>query len=208
MKTYPSISTQVDFSLSYCVFDKLDGSNLRAEWSPKRGFYKFGSRTQLLTPDQATLWPAQDRLLALEGSVRPSLEKLKAERVTCFFEWAGPASFAGSHHDAPEAMALFLLDVDVYKKGRLGPLKVLGLAAASELQAPALLHEGRVSQALLDDVRAGRLAGVSLEGIVGKSMDCFPQEAGPVMFKHKSQAWLNRLKAVCGDNQALFERLR
>lgn len=64
MKTYPSISTQVDFSLSYCVFDKLDGSNLRAEWSPKRGFYKFGSRTQLLTPDQATLWPAQDRLLA------------------------------------------------------------------------------------------------------------------------------------------------
>ena len=99
------------------IFDKLDGSNLRAEWTPKRGFYKFGSRTQLLTPDQAPLWPAQERLVALEKRLRPSLEKLRTERAVCFFEWAGPNSFAGSHPDALDQMDLFLLDVDVFKMG-------------------------------------------------------------------------------------------
>ena len=30
------------------AFDKLDGSNIRAEWNPKRGFYKFGSRNSMI----------------------------------------------------------------------------------------------------------------------------------------------------------------
>jgi len=208
MKSYPSISTHVDMSLRYCVFDKVDGSNLRAEWTPKRGFYKFGSRTQLLTPDQASLWPAHQRLLDLEPQLHGSLAKLSSDRVVCFFEWAGPSSFAGSHADTSDAMHLYLLDVDVFKRGRLAPLRLLELAAKADVQTPALLHEGRVDQCFLEHVRQGTLPGVTLEGVIGKSIDCFATEGGPRMFKHTSQAWLDRLRQVCGSDEALFQRLR
>lgn len=208
MKTYPSISTAVDFSLSYCIFDKLDGSNLRAEWSPKRGFYKFGSRTQLLTPDQAPLWPAKARMEAMEERLRPGLLRLKTDRAVCFFEWFGPSSFAGSHTDPIEQINLALLDVDVLKKGRMAPMAVLELADQAGVQTPALLYQGRIDPGFLDQVRQGQLPGVTHEGVIGKSKEVFQQHAGPVMFKHKTQAWLDQLKGLCGDDTALFSRLR
>lgn len=206
MKAYPSISTEVDFSLRYHVFDKLDGSNIRAEWSLKRGFHKFGSRTQLLTPDQAGLWPSVAAIQALEPCLAPVLALLRVPRAICFFEWAGPQSFAGSHHDAPAEMTLSLLDVAPYQKGLLPPERVLEIANAAQVSTPALLHVGRIDQALLDAVRAGALPGMTFEGIIGKGP--FLQSAGgPVMFKHKSQAWLAKLREVCGSDTALFTRL-
>ena len=53
MKSYRSIpfANKIPENETFYVFDKLDGSNIRAEWNPKKGFYKFGSRSQLLTPD-------------------------------------------------------------------------------------------------------------------------------------------------------------
>ena len=206
MKSYPSIPLAGDFAHPWFVFDKLDGSNVRAEWSPKRGFYKFGSRTQLLTPDQAPLWPVVARLQGLEARLRPSLEKLRAERAVCFFEWVGPHSFAGSHSDPAEAMGLFLLDVDVYKRGRLDPPSVMDLAARSGVPTPALLHTGRIDQDFLQAVRESRWPGVTFEGVVGKGpLD--RTAGGPRMFKCKSHAWLARLKQHCGDDEALFQRL-
>ena len=207
MKTYPSISTRVDFTLPYFVFDKLDGSNVRAEWTPKKGFYKFGSRTQLLTPDQVPLWPAVERMQALSDTMGHVLSRLKTPRVVCFFEWFGPNSFAGSHPDPVDAMELALLDVDVYQKGRLVPQAVLDMASGAGVRVPTLLHEGRITPELLEAVRAGTLPGVSLEGILGKG-PVSRSDGGPLMFKHKSQAWLDRLKSYCGNDEALFARLR
>lgn len=40
MKQYPSITTK--FSKAKTIaFDKLDGSNIRAEWSDKKGFTRL-----------------------------------------------------------------------------------------------------------------------------------------------------------------------
>lgn len=50
MKTYPSIprSTGQSFQeYDAYVFDKLDGSNLRFEWSRKKGWVKYGTRRRL-----------------------------------------------------------------------------------------------------------------------------------------------------------------
>lgn len=45
MITYPSLDYYFDYPEIYIyAFDKLDGSNIRFEWSRKRGFYKFGTR--------------------------------------------------------------------------------------------------------------------------------------------------------------------
>jgi hypothetical protein len=51
MKAYPSIKRyRANRYLGFQghTFAKLDGSNLRFEWSPKQGWYRFGSRRRLL----------------------------------------------------------------------------------------------------------------------------------------------------------------
>jgi hypothetical protein len=40
MKEYPSIDREIRFGEPIYAFDKLDGSNIRAEWNKKRKFWK------------------------------------------------------------------------------------------------------------------------------------------------------------------------
>lgn len=206
MKAYPSITTKIDFSKSYHLFDKLDGSNIRAEWSPKQGFYKFGSRTQLLTPDQTVLYPSIERFKEVYGDALSSrFSKARFERSVCFFEWFGPNSFAGSHPDPHSEMKPVLIDIDVYKKGIMPPEKFIDFT--SGLEIPPLLHVGRVSEEMFQSVRTGELEGMTFEGVVGKG-DFSQREGGPIMFKIKSNAWLDKLKTICNGDEALFQRLK
>ena len=49
MKSYNTIPYYGDYwDLPVIGFNKLDGSNIRAEWNKKRGFYKFGSRNVMI----------------------------------------------------------------------------------------------------------------------------------------------------------------
>ena len=49
MKQYPHIVGPSKAPREHCIaFYKYDGSNVRFEWSKKRGWYKFGTRTQLI----------------------------------------------------------------------------------------------------------------------------------------------------------------
>ena len=206
MKSYPSISTKVDFSKPYFVFDKLDGSNIRAEWARARGFYKFGSRTQLLTPEQHALWPSVTRIQDMGERLSNILSAQKIDRAVCFFEWHGPNSFAGHHVDPSSEMVLSLLDIDIYKRGFMSPSKVLDLASKISVHTPRLLHEGLVTQELLDRVRAGEFPGVTEEGVVGKTAQ---EKASipPSMFKHKSQKWYDKLKDMCKEDLDMYSRL-
>jgi len=126
MKAYPSIDFTFDPKTIYHFFDKLDGSNIRAEWSPKQGFNKFGSRTQLLTPEQVKLYPSIEAFKEkYADALHARLLKSKTERSVVFFEWVGPNSFAGSHPDPVELMQPIVIDVAFYKKGILPPEKFL-----------------------------------------------------------------------------------
>ena len=50
MKQYPKILyfDQAPINEQCYAFDKIDGSNFRAEWSKKRGWYKFGTRNTMI----------------------------------------------------------------------------------------------------------------------------------------------------------------
>src|SRR3954447_20110607 len=56
VKEYPSILSANDLlarsgdylGRPFVAFDKLDGSNIRAEWDRKKGWHRFGSRRRLL----------------------------------------------------------------------------------------------------------------------------------------------------------------
>jgi len=67
MKSYLSIphfiapgrkKNELHSTLDITAFDKLDGSNIRAEFSSKKGFYKFGSRKILLDENSKPLGKA------------------------------------------------------------------------------------------------------------------------------------------------------
>lgn len=206
MKAYPSITTSIDFSKPYYWFDKLDGSNIRAEWAPKKGFSKFGSRTQLLVPDQAVLYPSIDVFKNKYGEeLERRFTKAKFERAVVFFEWLGPNSFAGSHTDPLDQMDTVVIDIAVYKKGIMPPEKFIEFMDG--LDYPKILHKGFISEEKFQSVRTSTLPGMTFEGVIGKG-EFSQKEGGPIMHKVKSNAWLNKLKELCNGDEALYNRLK
>lgn len=206
MKEYPTISKEHNKDLSFYVFDKLDGSNIRAVWSRKKGFFKFGSRHVLLDEtDKYNKLASAPQLIreTYETDITPILKDLRVESATLFFEFLGPQSFAGNHVEG-DNFSVTLFDVDLYKHGLMMPdafLKSFG-----HLKIPTLIHHGKVNQELVDAVKNSSLAEMSFEGVVCKSRN--PKKTlQPVMFKIKSQAWLDKLKNFCGEDAELFKRL-
>jgi len=203
MKQYPTISRDI-LNGSYYAFNKIDGSNIRAEWNRKRGFYKFGSRKRLLGTDQGVLAEAEDLVKSkYEGPITDRFKKKRLERVICFFEFFGPNSFAGFHQE--ECHDVLLFDINVHRKGILGPRDFLDLTEGVEI-AP-LLYRGNINDIFIQMVRDGTLEGISAEGVVCKGA---PLKKGypPHMFKIKTDAWMQRLKEHCGDDQKMFEALK
>lgn len=188
---------------TWFVYDKLDGSNIRAEWSNKRGFHKFGTRTQLLTDEHKVLSRSKPLILDLTDELSRKFTDHKFVEVTCFFELFGPCSFAGSH-DENEEQQVKLLDINVFKQGIMQPdmfYRDFGKFA------PDLLHVGPVDRDLFDEVIDGTLAGMTFEGVVAKSVSSKRFSTTP-MFKVKTRAWLQKLREKCVDDDALFDRLQ
>ncbi len=200
MKTYPSIPTTINPDISYHVFDKLDGSNIRAEWTAINGFHRFGSRTQLLSQGDTL---AASTILILE-KYGESLERVFSDesyqKATCFFEYFGPESFAGDHPDPLEKMDVVLFDVNPHRKGILGPGQFLKLFG--HLQTPEFFGERRLDPRFVDAVRSGSLKGVSGEGVVCKAL----HKNQLKMTKIKSRSWLARLRAECRDEAEFTHR--
>lgn len=201
MKSYPTITKDVRQDVFIYAFDKLDGSNIRAEWNSKRGFYKFGTRTQLM--DEKT--PPFGKSIPLirdkyEKDLAMVFQEQKWKDVVCFFEFWGSSSFAG-FHNFEEKMDVTLFDVSPHKKGMLPPTEFI--RCFGHLDLPKILYEGYVSTELFDNVKQSSLEGMTFEGVVCKGVD----DNQNIMFKIKSRAWLDKLKTHCKGNESLFERL-
>lgn len=197
MKHYPSISRTPIYGKGH-VFDKLDGSNIRAEWNPKKGFYKFGSR-KLLIGSESILAESVPLIEKLNDTLGGVFRSCKWESTVCFFEFLGPSSFAGQH--TAEEHRVVLLDVDVYKQGLLDTSKLLSLFA-SKVETPALLGTNFTKE-MEEEVRAGTLEGMSFEGVVVK-LPVMKRWSPPEMFKVKSQAWIDRVIALHGEKAEAY----
>jgi len=197
MKQYPSISREISSAGSYHVFDKLDGSNMRAEWTPKKGFWKFGSRTQLVDISSPLGAKSIPLMQAQEDQIGSILRDMRVEEATCYFEFYGPSSFAGVHNWDEEGFQVTLFDVALFKKGFMSP-KEFVKAFSGKVPTPSLLYVGSVTKELEERVRNGTLPGMTFEGVVCKGA---PLKKGypPHMFKIKSQAWIDRVKTKYTD---------
>jgi hypothetical protein len=202
MKDYISISRDVQYGLPIYAFDKLDGSNVRVEWTRKNGFCKFGSRNRLIGSDQPFLSEAIDLMKQYEADLTRIFKDQRYESAVAFFEFFGKNTFAGHHIEEPHDVVLF--DVAPYKKGILPPKEFLELFG--ELKIASLLYVGNANHPFVDSVKDGTLQGLSCEGVVCKTKN--PKNGyPPLMFKIKTLQWIQRLEDYCKGDQKLFSQL-
>jgi len=184
------------------AFDKLDGSNIRAEWSKKRGFYKFGKRHGLVDESDLLLGEAKGLVQEtyMEALSRIFVEQ-RWQNAVCFFEYVGPNSFAGNHETEPHEVVL--IDVAAEKKGILEPQEFI--KTFFDVKMAAFLYHGNPNMPFLLSVRKRKLEGMTFEGVVciGK----FISPGRPLMFKVKSEDWIKKLKTKYADRPDMIEKL-
>lgn len=205
MKHYPSISHIPAYGVEFTAFDKLDGSNIRAEWSAKRSsFYKFGSRRQLIDENDPVLGKSINLIISkFERHLSEIFKNKGHESVVCFFEFYGPSSFAGQHK-TDENHDVALIDVAPYKKGIIPPKEFVD--SYGHLGIPNVLYHGTMNASFADSVRNGTLPGMTFEGVVCKHLSSNGKMTE--MFKVKNDAWIKRLKEVYADDERKFNELR
>lgn len=201
MKTYPSIpncSGQKHFNIQAAhIFDKIDGNNLRFEYSKKQGWHKFGSRTQLIdeTSEQ------------FEGSIPWFFDNLaddifklnpKAQHIITFCEWAGEKSFCGMHDPEDKTKQLYLFDICIDKRGFVTPAQFVK-TYVDKVNTPAFLGIYNFTRGFVDLVAEGNIEGITFEGVVAKSIKGKSQL---IMGKAKTQAWKQKVKQTFQQKDA------
>lgn len=204
MKSYPSITKDIRTDISIHAFDKKDGSQIRAEWSKKQAFYKFGTKNRMLGADDPIFGSAIDLVKKkYEKDLTSIFEKNKYQSVICFFEFYGENSFAGNHYPN-DIHDVILFDVNPFKQGILDPKEFMYYFG--HLDIPKELYFGKANNMFVDSVRNGSLPGMTFEGVVCKSKNDKKTKM-PIMFKIKNKAWIDRLKDFCKEDKNLFNQL-
>lgn len=209
MKQYPSIphSTGKNFREipNAYVFDKIDGSNLRFEWSRKRGWYKYGTRHRLFDESDEVFGSAIELFHnTLAHPIDRILRKDNRLSAVAFAEYAGKLSFAGQH--APgDLMSLYLLDIALDKKGLIGPKEFCDMFTGQCLLPTLIGANINWTRGFVDIVRNHgqvdkplQLSGITLEGVVAKG------KVGRqiIMAKAKTKLWIDKVKAKYEPNVA------
>lgn len=204
MKAYPSITkTRTAPTNHIFAFDKLDGSNIRAEWSKKdKGFFKFGSRTQLIDASSPIL--GESIKLIMENyseELNQRFSDAKWQKAICFFEFFGPNSFAGNHEiEDPKKVVLFDINGP---QGLIFPIEFIKIT--KYIETAPLIYEGEMSEEFIRSVEQGVCPKMTFEGVVAKANQGSP--GLPWMTKIKNKAWLAKLKEKCKGDVDLFNRL-
>lgn len=214
MKDYPpipqSIGTEFREIPNAYVFDKLDGSNLRFEWSKKRGWYKYGTRTRLF---DHTDWQFGRAIPQFLNTLGEPLAKIfrdeRWESCIVFCEHYGPQSFAGNHHkpgtsfpweplDPDDQMRNDLIDVAPYKQGILGPAEFLKLF--EHLPSAKCLGRYNWTRGFVERVWREEIEGITFEGVVGKAGHGKTHDR--VAAKAKTKRWIDAVKARHSPDEA------
>jgi len=205
MKEYPSIIGPNKAPREHCIaFYKYDGSNLRVEWTKKRGFYKFGSRHVLIDESSAlgnAITVFKERYAeALEKTFRDNKLFRDALNITIFGEYFGENSFAGQHEET-DKKEVIIFDVNIHKKGLLSPREFI--KTFGHLKIPTVVYEGNFNESFIQDVKDGKYP--VQEGVVAKGT--FSNRRPPHnlwMAKCKTKWWMDKLKQKAIEKPDVF----
>lgn len=213
MKSYPSIASSRGSNFRGFrahVFDKIDGSNLRFEWSPKRGWYKFGTRRRLFDESDSVFGAAialWNETFAEALSNHAAKERWRG--CTAYAEYHGPNSFAGLHEPKDEHQ-LTLIDMDISMKGLIDPRDFVEFGAI----VPTARYFGSINwtrgfvEAMYENPQAaiqeygdfaeGFAPVPSFEGVVGKATNGRKR----IMAKAKTKAWIEKVRELYAPDEA------
>ena len=201
MLQYPSIDKIIRDADIY-AFDKLDGSNIRVEWTRKNGFAKFGSRRTLIDENHTFLSDAIPLFMKkYADDLHEIFKKERYDKVTAFYEFHSPNSKFGRHVEERHEVTLF--DVNVSRKGFILPKDFIKMFA--DIDTAPLLYRGKANSDFVESVKNRTLEGMTYEGVVCKGG--YDKKNRLLSFKLKSDAWLQELREDCGDDDVLFEKL-
>jgi hypothetical protein len=209
MKSYPTIQyfNQGLFGEDIYAFDKLDGSNIRAEWNPKRGWYKFGTRNIMIDERDLQFGGAITLFLNKYGDSLPKVFRTnksykRIESFVVFAEYLGDQSFAGRHIDS-DPKDIILFDVDQYKQGFVTPKNFV--EDFGHLHVPDVIYKGPYTMDFVQDIRNNKHN--LKEGVIVKGVFKTKNKKDEVwMVKVKTKEWLQRVKELHGE-RALLEEL-
>lgn len=195
MKQYDSISRDFMEFDAY-IFDKVDGSQIRVEWTKKTGWNKFGTRHRLLDQSDTDFGIAIPLFLNnYAADLEKVIKKERWQKIIAFMELSGEHSLGGLHEDEPKKLTLF--DFNPYKKGILPPKEYIKLFGHLEFSAKFLgLHKW--NRQLIQDIRDDKFDGISFEGVVGKAL----VKNRIIMRKAKTQKWIDAIKERYDSNIA------
>lgn len=206
MKAYWEIPGFSKAPREHCfAFMKYDGSNMRFEWSKKRGWYKFGTRRTMFERGDEQWGNVID---VFENNYAEDLEKTfkdnknfrNTQIFTVFCEYFGANSFAGQHQP-DDKMELVLFDVNVHKKGIVLPkdfMKHFG-----HLKIAELVYEGNFNTSFIEDVKSGKYGdgeGIVAKGVLSRSKK---EQHGLWMTKVKTNTWFEKLRSLSKTDESL-----
>lgn len=205
MIEYPSIissnAKQAPKNKPMIAFEKLDGSNIRVKYTPKRGFDLFGSRTQLIDESHSMLGGV---VSVFNNTCRCPLEDYfkkfysKEKEIIVYGEYVGPNSFAGGHSDPPELMKFVLFDILLIKNSYVEFVKPQDFVKIAEkllhvVPTPRIIYSGNLTDEFVKNVRENVYN--TNEGVVCKGTETSGAYRGKIwMTKIKTYAYLQRLK--------------
>lgn len=205
MKSYDKIQywNQGLFGEDCVCFDKIDGSNFRAEFSRKRGFYKYGSRSIMIDRSSEHLGSGIDIFLNKYSEDLNRIFRDKYSRVDSFVvfgEFIGENSFAGQHVDS-DVKDVILFDINQYKRGIITPYEFL--ENFGHLHIPSIVYEGEYDIDLISHIRENKTLkeGVIAKGILRRKNN--KEEAW--MTKIKTDIWLKKVKEKFGEKYLMEE---
>lgn len=210
MKIYPSIQyyTQGRFGSMCYVFDKLDGQNLRFEWSKKSGWYKYGTRNSLFDESNKEFGKAIPLFLSkyskdIDLLFRKEKQFRNSEHFTVFCEYVGENSFIG-RHELNDKMDIILFDIFDNKKGFVLPSDFVDIS--KKIHTVNFLGKHEYTNELIHNIHNNNFQNYNLkEGVVCKGILNTKSEDNVWMVKIKTKDWLSRLKNMLGDKGLLDE---
>jgi len=196
MKQYDTIDYYGDhWGLPVLAFDKLDGSNIRVEFSHKRGFYKFGTRKQMIDQNSDPFGIAVNLFMEKYNESLSEIFHRREYRnimsFVCYAEFVGNKSAFGMHDFKNDVFDIVLFDIDQYKKGMIPPRQFY--EDFQPVGIPHVIYEGNLNREFVEQVKNNEFN--LTEGVVAKGL-IKTKKGVPQIYacKIKTNDWFERLK--------------
>lgn len=187
------------------AFEKLDGNNIRAKWTRKKGFDLFGTRTQLIDENTPTYGEAvklfNNSCAEWLGTLFESDKQFRDEReIIVFAEYFGPNSFAGQHKRDDQKKVVVIDVMTGHKDNDRRFFKPNEFIKTFEkvVEIPKTIYRGNLNDEFIAAVKNNTFN--LNEGVVCKGTKNTGAHRGKMwMCKIKTEAYLQRLREAYLD---------